>query len=156
MIVWIVFGFWTDAWFWRGAPTLLFKQDFATNSNSDCADLQMFQFMPLRAGTTSELSLKPRDEGIFNNETGFSMQTLIDLQKVLTCYMVANSEQSSVPLTNVQRVYFREVAGCADFSSRVTLALRQSQAWKRPILSCATFNFECFTCGCATLDCSSL
>ena len=70
------------------------------------------------------------DSNIFDNQTGFTMQALVDLQKLVCCFSIAHLEHQSEPVTNVHRVHFRAASTCSDVSSRVTLALRQSQAWK--------------------------
>ncbi len=77
-----------------------------------------------------ETSLTPLKDGIFENGTGFAMQVLVDLQKVLCCLQITQLESQGIELTNSHRLYFKEASGTTDYSSRVALALRQSSAWK--------------------------
>ena len=86
--------------------------------------------LSLRAGVKgSDLTVEGKNSEI-ESTTGFSMQVLIDFQKVLCCLQFVDLEQQDKPITNTHRVHFKEAAGSFDYSSRVTLALRQSSAWK--------------------------
>lgn len=76
-----------------------------------------------------ELSLECKDEKI-ENHTGFSSQVLVDLQKVVCCLILVKLEADGEQVTNSHRVHFKEAAACFDYSSRITLALRQSTVWK--------------------------
>lgn len=84
----------------------------------------------LRAGCKSDLSLEASNPEHFKNETGFSMQLLTDLQTLVACFGIAYHEKASLPVTNLMRIQFREITTRAEFSSRVTLAMRQSQGWQ--------------------------
>ena len=93
---------------------------------------------PWRAGVPDGgLSLSVKQDDSYQNETGFSMQTIIDLQKVCCCLTMAQAELEGKGFTNADRLHFREATACFDYSSRVTLAMRQSQAWK-----CRGFRLE--------------
>lgn len=77
----------------------------------------------------SELSCKGKNEDE-ENLSGFSMQILIDVQKVLCCLQLLELESEGKAVSNAHRLHFKEAAACVDYSSRVTLAMRQSTAWK--------------------------
>ena len=77
----------------------------------------------------SDLSVTGKDVEV-ENHTGFSMQVLIDLQKISCCLQLLESDSQGQTPSNSQRIHFKEATSCVDYSSRVTLALRQSSAWR--------------------------
>ncbi len=77
-----------------------------------------------------DLSLEPKNPDAFENTSGFSMQILIDLQKVICSLRLIKAECDGVSLSNLEKMHCKEAGASSDYSSRVTLALRQSSAWK--------------------------
>lgn len=67
---------------------------------------------------------------LVENHTGFSAQVLVDLQKVLCCLQIVQAENGGKPISNAQRAHFKLAAASFDYSSRITLAQRQSTVWK--------------------------
>ena len=78
-----------------------------------------------------DLSLSGAKPEHFENELGYSIQALVDLQKLLCCISVVDAEVNGSCVNNALRCYFKEAVACTDYSSRVTLAVRQGAAWKR-------------------------
>ena len=74
--------------------------------------------------------MEPQKPEEFENTTGFSMQLLVDLQKVVACLMMRAYQQDNTNLSNQDRVLCKEVAASNVQSSRITLLLRQTP-WKQ-------------------------
>lgn len=70
----------------------------------------------------------------FQNESGLSLQLLVDLQKLCVCAAIHESESTKKPCPNAVRTYFKEAGSCVCYSSRMNLAVRQSSALKQLVL----------------------
>ena len=78
-------------------------------------------------------SLEPADPQLFENWTGLNMQALVDLQRIVACLLVRLGK-SQEGLSNESRLFCKSVAACSSHSSRITLLMRQSTAFKLPDL----------------------
>ena len=88
----------------------------------------------IKSGPPSLAAAKPE---VFENETGFGMGVLIDLCKVLACFMARTSDKDGVAMSNKERLFLKAVIGCSDFSSRLTLFMRQPGPFKYLVLQAA-------------------
>lgn len=84
-----------------------------------------------RTGVVSgELSTVGAKSDVFQNETGYSIQALVDLQKLVLCLAIMESDLEGKPITNSLRSHFKDAVACTDYSSRIILAVRQGAVWK--------------------------
>ena len=79
-------------------------------------------------------SLDPANPDVYENDTGFGMGILMDLCKVMACFMARSSDQDGVAMNNQERLFLKAVVACSAFSSRLTLFMRQPGPLKYPVM----------------------
>ena len=81
--------------------------------------------------------MEPASKDAYENNTGFSMGILVDLCKVMACCVARSSDHDGVAMSNNERLFLKAVVTCSDFSSRMTLFMRQPGPFKYLVLQVA-------------------
>lgn len=76
------------------------------------------------------MSLALADGSVGSTNAGMASQVLIDLQKLYCCLEMYRLETINMEPSNQMRVTFKDAVSSAEFSSRVTLALRSHAGLK--------------------------
>ena len=119
-----------DACLRLGSAELLFLPVSLLHKLHKC--ICMGQLLPARiAPKPGPPSLETSDNATFANDTGLNTQLLVDLQRVVACVLIRESEKDKeYVLSNAARLFFRDIASYASCSSRMTLLTRQTP-WKQ-------------------------